>query len=233
LAAGINFLDTADCYSSGESEQILGRSLKKIGVKRSDVIVATKVSSDVGTGLNDRGSSRGHITDSVAGSLDRLGVDHVDLYQIHHPDPLTPEEETLRALDDLVSQCLVRYIGCSNWPAWQIAKALGISPHRGWAKFDTVQAYYSIAGRDLEREIVPMMADQKVGLLVWSLLAGGLLSANSMRMRNRPRAPYSNGFSDRRQGTPGPASKRCAASRENTQPAWSALRWPGCCRRAS
>ena len=114
--------------------------------------------------------------DSVAGSLDRLGVDHIDLYQIHHQDPLTPEEETLRALDDLVSQRLVRDIGCSNWPAWRIAKALGISAHHGWAKFGTVQAYYSIAGRDLEREIVPMMADQKVGLLVWSPLAGGLLS---------------------------------------------------------
>jgi len=159
LAAGVNFFDTADCYSGGESEQILGRSLKTIGVKRSDVIIATKVSSDVGTGPNDRGSSRGHIMDSVAGSLDRLGVDHIDLYQIHHQDPLTPEEETLRALDDLVSQRLVRYIGCSNWPAWQIAKALGISAHHGWAKFGTVQAYYSIAGRDLEREIVPMMAD--------------------------------------------------------------------------
>jgi aryl-alcohol dehydrogenase-like predicted oxidoreductase len=176
LAVGINFFDTADCYSTGESEQMLGRSLKTIGVKRSDVIVATKVSSDVGTGPNDRGSSRGHIMDSIAGSLDRLGVDHIDLYQIHHLNPLTPEEETLRALDDLVSQRLVRYIGCSNWPAWQIAKALGISAHHGWAKFDTVQAYYSIAGRDLEREIVPMMADQKVGLLVWSPLAGGPLS---------------------------------------------------------
>lgn len=124
LAAGINFFDTADSHSSGESEQVLGRSLKTIGVKRSDVIIATKVSSEVGTGPNDRGSSRGHIMDSVAGSLDRLGVDHIDLYQIHMSDPLTPEEETLRALDDLVSQRLVRYIGCSNWPAWRIAKAL-------------------------------------------------------------------------------------------------------------
>src|SRR5262249_20744963 len=127
-------------------------------------------------GPNERGSSRGHIMDSVAGSLDRLGVEHIDLYQIHMSDPLTPEEETLRALDDLVSRRLVRYIGCSNLPAWRIANALGISAHHGWAKLDTVQAYYSIAGRDLEREIVPMMADQKVGLLVWSPLAGGLLS---------------------------------------------------------
>jgi len=176
LEAGVNFIDTADSYSSGESEKIVGRSLRNLRVKRSDVVIASKVTSIVGLGPNDRGSSRGHIMDGVAASLERLGLDHIDLYQIHASDPITPEEETLRALDDLVSQGLVRYVGCSNWSAWRIMKALGISERRGWVRFDTVQAYYSIAGRDLEREIVPMMLDQGVGLLVWSPLAGGLLS---------------------------------------------------------
>jgi aryl-alcohol dehydrogenase-like predicted oxidoreductase len=125
---------------------------------------------------NDRGASRGHIMDSVEASLERLQVDHIDLYQIHATDQITPIDETLRALDDLVSSDMVRYIGVSNWQAWRIEKALGISERRGFARFETVQAYYSIAGRDLEREIVPMMAEEKLGLMVWSPLAGGLLS---------------------------------------------------------
>jgi aryl-alcohol dehydrogenase-like predicted oxidoreductase len=114
--------------------------------------------------------------DAVKASLKRLGTDHIDLYQIHGFDRTTPVEETVRALEDLVRQGHVRYVGCSNWPAWQIMKALGIADHRGWTRFATLQAYYTIAGRDLEREIVPLLADQKVGLMVWSPLAGGLLS---------------------------------------------------------
>ena len=176
LEAGVNFIDTADVYSDGASERLLGKALKTLGVKRSDVVIATKVYSQVGSGPNDRGASRGHIMDGVQASLDRLGLDHIDLYQIHGNDAVTPVDETLRALDDLVSQGLVRYVGCSNWAAWKIMKALDLSDHRGWARFETVQAYYSIAGRDLEREIAPMMADEGVGLLVWSPLAGGLLS---------------------------------------------------------
>jgi aryl-alcohol dehydrogenase-like predicted oxidoreductase len=176
LAGGINFIDTADVYSFGVSEKMLGQSLKTLGVKRSDVVVATKVFGSMDEGPNDRGASRGHIMDGVKASLDRLGLDHIDLYQIHGTDTVTPVEETLRALDDLVSQGLVRYIGCSNWAAWKIAKAIGVSARTDRARFETVQAYYSIAGRDLEREIAPMATSEDVGVLVWSPLAGGLLS---------------------------------------------------------
>jgi aryl-alcohol dehydrogenase-like predicted oxidoreductase len=176
LESGVNFIDTADVYSFGVSEKLVGQSLKDLGVKRSDVVIATKFFGEMGQGPNDRGASRGHILDSVKASLERLQLDHIDLYQIHGTDTVTPLDETLRALDDLVSQGLVRYIGCSNWAAWRIAKAVGHSNHTGRARFETVQAYYSIAGRDLEREIVPMMASEGVGLMVWSPLAGGLLS---------------------------------------------------------
>ena len=176
LESGVNFIDTADVYSFGVSEKLVGQSLKDLGVKRSDVVIATKTFGEMGQGPNDRGASRGHIMDSVHASLERLQLDHIDLYQIHGNDTVTPLDETLRALDDLVSQGLVRYIGCSNWAAWKIAKALGLSEHAGRARFETVQSYYSIAGRDLEREIVPMMASEGVGLMVWSPLAGGLLS---------------------------------------------------------
>lgn len=176
LASGVNFIDTADVYSFGESERLLGQALKNLNVPRKDVVIATKVYGVMGDKPNDRGASRGHIMDSVEASLERLQTDHIDLYQIHATDPVTPIDETLRALDDLVSRGLVRYIGVSNWQAWRIAKALGISERRGLARFETVQAYYSIAGRDLERDIVPMMQEEKLGLMVWSPLAGGLLS---------------------------------------------------------
>ena len=176
LDAGINFIDTADVYSTGRSEELLGQSLRNLGTKRSDVIVATKFASSMGQGPNDRGGSRGHIMDAVERSLERLQLDHIDLYQIHAYDAATRPDETLRALDDLVSRGLVRYVGCSNWPAWRIAKALGIAEHHGYARFETTQSYYTIAGRDLEREIVPLLQEEQVGLMVWSPLAGGLLS---------------------------------------------------------
>jgi aryl-alcohol dehydrogenase-like predicted oxidoreductase len=176
LAAGVNFFDTADVYSFGDSERMLGQALQNLGVARKDVVLATKVYGIMGDGPNDRGASRGHIMDSVQASLERLQTDHIDLYQIHATDPVTPIDETLRAFDDLIARGLVRYIGVSNWQAWRIAKALGISERRGLARFETVQAYYSIAGRDLEREIVPLMAEERLGLMAWSPLAGGLLS---------------------------------------------------------
>ncbi|WP_275788062.1 aldo/keto reductase [Pararhizobium gei] len=176
LAAGVNFIDTANVYSSGESERLLGQALRNLKVKRSDVVIATKVYGQMGSGPNDRGASRGHIMDSVEASLERLQTDHIDLYQIHGADTVTPIDETLRALDDLVSRGLVRYVGVSNWQAWKIAKALGVSEHKGYARFESLQAYYSIAGRDLERDIVPLLAEEKMGLMVWSPLAGGLLS---------------------------------------------------------
>jgi aryl-alcohol dehydrogenase-like predicted oxidoreductase len=176
LESGINFIDTANVYHRGRSEELVGQALKNLNVKRSDVVIATKVFGEMGSGPNDRGASRGHIMDQAHESLQRLGTDHIDLYQIHATDPVTPVEEILRALDDLVRQGKVRYVGVSNWAAWRIAKALGVSDKMGWARFETVQAYYTIAGRDLEREIVPMMQSEGMGLMVWSPLAGGLLS---------------------------------------------------------
>jgi len=139
-------------------------------------VLATKVRGRAGPGPNDVGLSRGHIMASIDASLQRLGTDYIDLYQIHGFDPLTPFEETLRALDDIVHAGKVRYIGCSNLAAWQIMKSLGISERHSWARFESLQAYYTIAGRDLEREVVPLLVDQGLGLMVWSPLAGGLLS---------------------------------------------------------
>jgi len=185
IDGGVNFFDTADNYTEGESEKILGQSLKNLNIARKDVVIATKVYSRVGPGRNDIGASRGHIMDGVEASLRRLQTDHIDLYQIHGNDSVTPVEETIRALDTLVQQGKVRYIGCSNWQAWKIARALGISQFRNLARFDTVQAYYSIAGRDLEREIVPLLEAEKVGLLVWSPLAGGLLSGKFNRTNQK------------------------------------------------
>jgi len=186
IDGGINFFDTADNYTEGVSEKILGQSLKNLNVARQHVVIATKVYSRVGPGRNDVGASRGHIMDGVEASLRRLRTDHIDLYQIHGNDFVTPLEETLRALDTLVQQGKVRYLGCSNWQAWKIAKALGFSEFKDLARFDTLQAYYSIAGRDIEREIVPLLESEKVGLLVWSPLAGGLLSGKFSRTNQKP-----------------------------------------------
>ncbi len=176
IDAGVNFLDTANVYSQGRSEEITGQAIRNLGIRREDVVIATKVMGPMGEGPNARGTSRGHIMDQVKASLKRLGTDHIDLYQIHGWDPLTPIEEAVRALDDLVRQGHVRYIGVSNWAAWQITKALGISERLGLARFESTQSYYTIVGRDLERELVPMMESEKVGLMVWSPLAGGYLS---------------------------------------------------------
>jgi aryl-alcohol dehydrogenase-like predicted oxidoreductase len=186
IDGGINFFDTADNYTEGESEKILGQSLKNLNIARQQVVIATKVYSRVGPGRNDVGASRGHIMDGVEASLRRLQTDHIDLYQIHGNDSVTPLEETLRALDTLVQHGKVRYIGCSNWQAWKIAKAIGIAALKELARFDTLQAYYSIAGRDIEREIVPLLESEKVGLLVWSPLAGGLLSGKFSRTNQKP-----------------------------------------------
>ncbi|RYG68671.1 aldo/keto reductase [bacterium] len=194
LEAGINFIDTADTYSGGDSERVTGQALKNLGVNREEVIIATKVFGETGPGHNQRGSSRGHILDGAKASLKRLQLDHIDLYQLHGFDPATPIEESLGALNDLITQGLVRYIGVSNWAAWQITKALGISHHHGWAKFASLQAYYTIAGRDLEREIIPMLDSENVGLLVWSPLAGGLLSGKYDRSQQNVEDSRRNAF---------------------------------------
>lgn len=176
LEAGINFIDTADIYASGVSEVITGQALKNLKVNREDVVLATKVFGETGTGPNSRGASRAHILDGVKTSLKRLQLDYIDLYQIHGFDPATPMEETVRALETLVAQGLVRYVGVSNWSAWQIMKGLGIADRLGFSRFASLQAYYTIAGSELEREIIPMLKSEGVGLMVWSPLAGGLLS---------------------------------------------------------
>jgi aryl-alcohol dehydrogenase-like predicted oxidoreductase len=181
LESGINFLDTADVYSEGDSESLTGQALKNLGVKRSSVVLATKVFGRAGSGPNDVGASRGHIMDSVHASLARLQTGYIDLYLIHGFDRVTPVEETLRALDDLVRQGLVRYVGVSNWPAWLMSKAQVTAQLRGWARLEAMQAYYTIAGRDVEREILPALKDQGAGMMVWSPLAGGLLSGKFYR----------------------------------------------------
>jgi aryl-alcohol dehydrogenase-like predicted oxidoreductase len=186
IDSGINFFDTADVYSEGGSEEMLGQSFKNVGAARKDVVIATKCYGRVGPGYNDIGASRKHIIEAVDASLRRLQTDYIDLYQIHANDTITPVEETLRALDTLVTQGKVRYIGCSNWPAWRLQRALDISEFKNLAHFDTLQAYYSIAGRELERELVPLMENSKTGLLVWSPLAGGLLSGKFSREKQKP-----------------------------------------------
>ena len=178
LESGVNFIDTANVYSTGQSEVMLGRAL---GQRRKDVVVATKVYGRMGPGANQVGLSRLNIMNECEASLQRLNTDYIDLYQIHGFDSVTPLEETLAALTSLVQQGKVRYIGCSNLAAWQVMKALGISALAHLEKFVSLQAYYSLAGRELERDIVPMLLDQKVGLMVWSPLAGGFLSGKFTR----------------------------------------------------
>ena len=179
--AGVNFIDTADVYSEGLSEEITGQAMRNSGRARTEIVLATKVFGPTGPGVNDRGASRGHIMDAVKASLKRLGTDYIHLYQVHALDQITPLEETVRALDDLVRQGHVRYVGVSNWSAWTLMKALGIAERHGWTRPVTLQAYYTIAGRDLERELVPLLKAENLGLMVWSPLAGGLLSGKFTR----------------------------------------------------
>jgi aryl-alcohol dehydrogenase-like predicted oxidoreductase len=176
FAAGVNFIDTANVYSEGDAEALLGQALRNLKLPRDELVIASKVRVRMGAGPNQVGLSRGHIMDAVNASLRRLQLEHIDLYQIHGRDLATPLEETLRALEDLVRSGKVRYLGASNQAAWQMMKALAISQQRGWNRFESIQAYYALAARDLEREIVPAALDQGLGILVWSPLAGGLLS---------------------------------------------------------
>ena len=178
LDAGINFIDTADVYAAGQSETMVG---KAIAGKRHDIVLATKVRGRMGPGPNQVGLSRLHIVESVEASLTRLGTDYIDLYQIHRFDPLTNIEDTLRALDDLVRAGKVRYIGCSNLPAWYLMKSLAVSREQRLERFKCSQSYYSLAGRELEKELIPLLKDQGLGLLVWSPLAGGFLSGKFTR----------------------------------------------------
>lgn len=176
LDGGVNFIDTADVYSEGESERLLGHALASLGRPREQLVIATKVRGRTGTGPNEVGLSRAHILASIDGSLQRLGLDYVDLYQIHGVDRVTPIEETMAALDDVVRAGKARYVGMSNLPAWLAMKANGLAEARSLPRFESAQMYYSLAGRDIEREVVPFLEAEQVALLPWSPLAGGLLS---------------------------------------------------------
>ncbi len=181
IEAGVNFIDTANIYSEGISEQMIGQAIKNLSLNRDDLILATKVRGSMGKGENNKGLSRKHIIQEVEGSLKRLKTDYIDLYQIHTADPLTPIEETIRVLGDLVTSGKIRYFGASNMMAWQVMKGLAHSDHNNLNRFASLQANYSLDTRDIEREIIPMLNDQKVGLMIWSPLSGGLLSGKYKR----------------------------------------------------
>ena len=175
--AGVNFIDTANIYSLGEAEKLTGTAIKTLGLPRDELVIATKATGVMNEkAVNGQGQSRFHLMNELDASLKRLQLDHIDLYQLHGFDPLTPLEESLSTLNDMVRSGKVRYIGLCNMAAWQIMKGLAISEKNRWARFESVQSYYTIAGRDLEREVVPLLQDQQLGLMVWSPLAGGLLS---------------------------------------------------------
>jgi len=176
IDAGVNFIDTADVYAGGRSEEITGQALRNLGIARAEIVVATKAFGQMTGNPNGRGTSRYHLMNAVEASLKRLQLDHIDLFQIHGFDAATPIEEQLRSLDAIVASGRVRYIGLSNWAAWQVMKAIGLSERHGLARVASLQAFYTLATRDLEREIVPMLQAEGVGLMVWSPLAGGLLS---------------------------------------------------------
>ena len=179
--AGINFIDTANVYSRGQSEQLLGQSLKDAGLSRNQLVIATKVRGRMGDGRNDVGLSRYHIFQSVDESLQRLQMDHIDVLYVHGVDLKTPIEETMRALNDIVLTGKVRYIAVCNWPAWMVMKAAGIAEKYGWNKFVGLQYYYSLSSRDIEREVVPLAVDQNLAIMPWSPLAGGFLSGKYTR----------------------------------------------------
>jgi aryl-alcohol dehydrogenase-like predicted oxidoreductase len=187
LEAGVNLVDTADVYSDGLSEEIVGEALEG---RRDDVLVATKARMPMGDGPNDAGLSRHHLLTACEASLRRLRTDHIDLYQVHEWDGRTPLDETLQALDDLVHAGKVRYVGCSNYAGWQLMKALGVAERRGLTRFVSQQIHYTLQAREAEYELVPIAIDQGLGVLVWSPLAGGLLSGKYRR------------------GEPGPAGSR-------------------------
>lgn len=194
LDQGVNLVDTADIYSEGMTERLLGTAIRDLGVDREDLVIATKARGRMGPGVNRVGLTRKHLMAAVDASLERLGLDYIDLYQVHGVDPVTPIEETLSALDDIVRSGKVRSIGLSNYPAWQIMQAIALAEARGLARFQSVQAYYSAAGRDLEREVVPLALDQGLGVLVWSPLAGGLLSGKFSADRTGPENARRTGF---------------------------------------
>ncbi len=179
--AGINFIDTANVYSFGQSEKMLGQSIKDLGLNRNDLVIATKVRGKMGEGKNNVGLSRYHIFQSIDESLQRLQLDHIDILYVHGVDPLTPIEEIVRSLNDIVLTGKVRYVAVCNWPAWMVMKALGIAEKHGWNKFVGMQYFYSLSGRDIEREVLPLAKAENIGVMPWSPLAGGFLSGKYTR----------------------------------------------------
>ncbi len=178
LAAGVNFFDTADGYADGQSETMLGEALR---ARRKEVVISTKVGMRVGSAVVQSGLSRRHVLASCEASLRRLGTDYIDVYIVHRFDRFTPLEETLSALDDVVRRGMVRYVGFSNWSAWQAARAVGLQEQHGWARFRAGQMYYSLVGRDIEHEVLPFAVDAGVGTMIWSPLAGGFLTGKYTR----------------------------------------------------
>jgi aryl-alcohol dehydrogenase-like predicted oxidoreductase len=179
--SGINFIDTANVYSLGESEKLLGQSIKDLGLNHHELVIATKVKGRMNDKPNSLGLSRYHVFNSVDESLQRLQLNHIDILYIHGVDLRTPIEETMRTMNDIVQTGKVRYIAVCNWPAWMVMKAQGIADKHGWQKFIGLQYYYSLATRDIEREILPLAADQHLGVMPWSPLAGGFLSGKFTR----------------------------------------------------
>lgn len=226
LDAGINLFDTADAYTSGQSEILLGKTLS---AHRHEVLIATKVGFRTGRALTDTGLSYRHIIASAEGSLKRLGTDYIDLYQIHIPDPLTPPEESLQALDDLVRRGWVRYVGFCNFPAWKAARWLGIQECRGYTRFVGAQMYYSLLGRDIEHEVVPLAQDAGLGILAWSPLASGFLSGKYTRENPAPEGARRNQFQfppvDLEKGYDVVDLLKAIAQRYSTSPAQVALAW--------
>jgi aryl-alcohol dehydrogenase-like predicted oxidoreductase len=230
LDAGVNFIDTANVYSEGESETLLGKALARLARPRDTIVVATKVRGRMGQGVNQVGLSRYHIMASIDASLKRLGLDHVDLYQIHGVDPTTPLEETLDALDDVVRAGKARYLGLSNLPAWMQMKALAMQDRNGWSRFVSAQMYYSIAGRDLEREVVPLALDQGLGIMPWSPLAGGLLSGKfdieaNAKVEGARRSDFDFPPVDRARAAACVKAMKPIAARHNASVARVALAW--------
>jgi aryl-alcohol dehydrogenase-like predicted oxidoreductase len=185
LEAGLNMFDSADVYSSGAAEEVLGGAIK--GLARDDLLISTKATFRAGEGANDVGSSRYHLTQAVEGSLKRLGTDHIDLFQLHAFDAMTPVEETLSTLDDFVRAGKIRYIGCSNFSGWHLMKSLAASERYGWLRYVAHQAYYSLIGRDYEWELMPLALDQGVGTVVWSPLGWGRLTGKIRRGQPLPK----------------------------------------------
>ncbi|HEY8519684.1 MAG TPA: aldo/keto reductase [Gammaproteobacteria bacterium] len=227
IDAGVNFFNTADAYAGGDSERMLGKAL---GARRKEVVIATKVGNRMGPGLVETGLSRRHILAAAEGSLERLGTDYIDVYLVHKVDQLTPIEETLEALEDLVRQGKVRYVGFSNWPAWMAAKAVGIQRARGFSPFRAAEMYYSLVGRDLEHEVVPFCLDAGIGVMVWSPLAGGFLSGKYTR--EKPKGESGDrlgGFDllpiDRERGYDLVERLREIGARHGASPAQVALAW--------